>query len=294
MVGYTVPVLGSSGKVMDLKGLKYFVSVYEKKSFSGAAQQMYVAQPSISAAISQLEQELNCNLFVRHARGVKPTQQGDTLYQHALNLLGQAKAIQGLFDQEQTSQPFSLGLIRSLGVDRMSRLLKDFATAVPQLELSLVSPQAPADARIINSKLLNKDETFIPIWQDDYALAMPLSHPLALKSEIELTDFESLSLIERVPCSAWASLAKELSKQKLKVKTVAHIQTIEYAIGLVRAEVGCALLPNIKQLNQHKDIVFKPICGMYLNREIGLAYVANSTTKTETLSALINLAKSRG
>ena len=278
---------------MDLKALKYFVSVYEARSFSGAAQHSFVAQPSISAAISQLEAELNTSLFVRHARGVKPTKQGKILYHHALNLLGQAKAIVGLFDQNQDSQPFSLGLIRSLGVNRMSRLLKDFAMAVPQLELTLVSPQAPADARIINRRLLNKEETFIPIWQDDYALAMPLSHPLALQSEVTLADFEQLSLIERAPCSAWSMVAKELAKQRIRVKPVAHIQTIEYAIGLVKAEVGCALLPNIEQLNQNQDVVFKPLRGLSLNREIGLAYVANKATQTGALDALIELASSR-
>mgnify|MGYP000483230873 FL=1 len=279
---------------MDLKTLKYFVSVYEQRSFSGAAQQSYVAQPSISAAISQLERELNCSLFIRHARGVKPTNQGKTLYHHAINLLGQAKAIAGLFNQEQDSQPFSLGLIRSLGVNRMSQLLKDFAVAVPHLELTLVSPQAPADARIINRRLLSKEEAFIPIWQDDYALAMPLSHPLALQPDVKLRDFESLSLIERSPCSAWSLLAKELAKQKIRVKPVAHIQTIEYAIGLVKAEVGCALLPNIEQLNQHQDVVFKRIQSMELNREIGLAYVSNKTTESNALNALIELAQSRG
>ena len=278
---------------MDLKALKYFVSVYEQGSFSGAATQSFVAQPSISAAISQLERELNCLLFVRHARGVKPTQQGTTLYQHAVNLLGQAKAITGLFNQEQDSQPFSLGLIRSLGVSRMSQLLKDFATAVPQLELSLVSPQAPADARIINRRLLNKEETFIPIWLDDFALAVPVSHPLALQSDVSLTDFEGLPLIERSPCSAWSMLAKELSKRKIRVKPVAHIQTIEYAIGLVKAEVGCALLPNLEQLSQQQEVVFKPIQSLDLNREIGLAYVENNATQTPALKALIELVRAR-
>lgn len=277
---------------MDLKALKYFVSVYEHSSFSRAAQHCYIAQPSISSAIAQLEEELSCQLFIRHARGVKPTKQGDTLYHHALSLIGQANAVSNLFIKEHESLPFSLGLIRSLGVDRMSQLLKDFATKVPNLELNLVSPQAPADARIINKRLLNKEETFIPIWRDDYALAVPLSHPLALKNEISFADFEQLNLIERSPCSAWEMLRKELAKQKIKVKASAHIQTIEYAIGLVRAGVGCAILPNIKQLTQYKDVVFKSIADMPLSREIGLAYVANEMTETDTLRSLIAVCQS--
>ncbi|MDT0594566.1 LysR family transcriptional regulator [Glaciecola petra] len=277
---------------MDLKALKYFAAVYENGSFSAAAAQCFVAQPSVSAAISQLESQLNCKLFVRHARGVKSTAQGDTLYQHAVTLLGQAKAISGLFNEKSQNQAFSLGLIRSLGVDRMSRLLKDFAIAVPQLELSLVSPEDNADARIINKRLLKDNETFVPIWQDDYALAVPISHALALKPYITLDDLEALALIERSPCSAWSLLVKYLNQQKIKPRTVAHIQTIEYAIGLVRAEVGCAILPNIEQINQYEDVVFKPIASFALKREIGLAYFDNNTNNT-TLQQLINVCQSR-
>ena len=43
---------------MDLRALKYFVAVVEQKSFSGAAKACFIAQPSISSAIQQLEQEL--------------------------------------------------------------------------------------------------------------------------------------------------------------------------------------------------------------------------------------------
>ena len=58
---------------MDLKALSYFVAVFEKKSISGAAKSCFIAQPSISAAIKQLEESLNNQLFTRHARGVQAT-----------------------------------------------------------------------------------------------------------------------------------------------------------------------------------------------------------------------------
>ena len=61
---------------MDLKSLNYFISVYELKSFSAAAKACFIAQPSISSAIAQLEQQLNVQLFIRHARGVTPKLNG--------------------------------------------------------------------------------------------------------------------------------------------------------------------------------------------------------------------------
>ena len=85
---------------MDLKALAYFIAVYEKKSISAAAKACFIAQPSISSAIKQLEQSLKNQLFTRHARGVLPTDAGNQLYPLAKQLLGQADAIKSVFDEK--------------------------------------------------------------------------------------------------------------------------------------------------------------------------------------------------
>ena len=82
---------------MDLRALKYFIAVYEQKSFSGAAKSCFVAQPSISSAISQLRINIKCvQLFTRHARGVAATEHAEKLYPLAKGLHGQADAIKQL------------------------------------------------------------------------------------------------------------------------------------------------------------------------------------------------------
>ena len=58
---------------MDLRELRYFESTYELESISAAAKHCFVSQPSISSAIQSLEQYLEEDLFLRHARGVTPT-----------------------------------------------------------------------------------------------------------------------------------------------------------------------------------------------------------------------------
>ena len=87
-------------------------------------------------------------------------------------------------------------------------------------------------------------------------------------------------------------MLKKPSDNKIKPLTVAHIQTIEYAIGLVRAEVGCALLPNIKQINQYEDVVFKPIDEFSLTRDIGLAY-QDKLEEDGPLAELIKICQAR-
>lgn len=71
---------------MSLPYLDVFCKVYELKSFSKAALSLYLTQPTISAHIKTLEEELAIKLFDRVARQVTPTRAGDLLYDYARNI----------------------------------------------------------------------------------------------------------------------------------------------------------------------------------------------------------------
>ncbi|WP_301003904.1 LysR family transcriptional regulator [Arsukibacterium sp.] len=118
---------------MDIRQLSYFVAVYEQGSISAAARQCCVAQPSLSAALRQLELELGVKLFVRLPKGVTPTEDGDKLYNHAGKLLGQLQSLKASFRTPVNRVQFRLGLIKALGVERMSALLREFSQQVDGL-----------------------------------------------------------------------------------------------------------------------------------------------------------------
>ncbi|WDE11270.1 LysR family transcriptional regulator [Thalassomonas haliotis] len=257
---------------MDLRSLQYFVAVFEKQSFSAAAKTCYVAQPSVSAAVAQLEQHLHTSLFNRHARGVNPTNSGEKLYPLAKQLLGQADAIKTVFTERSVKQPFYLGVTKGLGVKRMSALLKDFTSAEQQMELTLVPHTQDCDARIIIKEELKEQETHWSLWQEDYLLALPYNHILSLQDSIKLRDLDGLPFIQRTPCTEWDTLSDALTLEGISVDTRAKIQTIDYALGLVQAGLGCALVPAHPEIISKTDVVFKPIEGLRLMRETVLAY----------------------
>ncbi|MFD2165051.1 LysR family transcriptional regulator [Thalassotalea euphylliae] len=275
---------------MDLRALKYFMAVYEQQSFSGAARVCFVAQPSISAAVAQLESELAAQLFQRHARGVHPTADGEKLYPLAKRLLGQANAVKASF-QEQTIKPeYKLGVTKGLGVERMSSLLKEFTSSVSDMALTLVPPSEACDARIIINEELNIGEQSTPLWQENYLLAIPYNHPLSLKSSISLSDFKGLAMIKRFPCQAWQQLEEVLALSGISLDIRAQIQTIDYALGLVSADLGCAILPAYEEVLVHSDIVFRPIDELQLFRRVVLAY----NVESEITSVLKTLVTKRG
>jgi len=260
---------------MDTRQLAYFVAVYEQRSISAAARQLDIAQPSVSSALQQLEQQLGTLLFIRLPKGVQPTEDAERLYVQACQLLSQMQALQASFNKPAKRLLFRLGLVKALGVERMSQLLKEFNSQLPGLELHLVEPDEPCDARIINIRQLKAGELYQSLWTDSYLLALPAQHPLCTQPEIQLSDFKKLPLIKRTPCEAWDQVALALSKANIKPQIRANIHTIEYAIALVGAGIGCALLPDFEMQKFRPDLQYRAIQGPALRRELVLAFDKN-------------------
>jgi DNA-binding transcriptional LysR family regulator len=77
---------------LTLQQLEYFLAAYRHGSFSGAAQELHLAQPSLSEQVRRLEAELGVVLFARAGRGLTPTEAGETLRPHAEATLAAAEA----------------------------------------------------------------------------------------------------------------------------------------------------------------------------------------------------------
>ncbi|MFD1505046.1 LysR substrate-binding domain-containing protein [Georgenia yuyongxinii] len=74
---------------MELRHLRYFVTVVEERSFTRAAQRLLMTQPPLSTAVAQLEKEVGVPLLLRHARGIEPTDAGSHLAREARRLLSE-------------------------------------------------------------------------------------------------------------------------------------------------------------------------------------------------------------
>jgi len=72
---------------VDFRALHYFVGIAEIGSITRAAQHLNVAQPALSRHVRQLEEELGAQLFIRESRGIRMTDQGRELYEHAKSIL---------------------------------------------------------------------------------------------------------------------------------------------------------------------------------------------------------------
>lgn len=90
---------------MTLQQLKYLVTVAECKNITEAAEKLFISQPSLSAAIHNLEQEMGVTAFVRSNKGVSVTREGEELLSFARNLLEQADIMKDRFCNDKNRSP---------------------------------------------------------------------------------------------------------------------------------------------------------------------------------------------
>src|SRR5205085_9258967 len=93
---------------MELRHLRYFVAIAEERSFTRAAERLWVAQPGLSTQIRRLESELGVQLFERHTRGVDLTDAGELFLERARTTLVAADAARA------TGQDLEAGLVGRL------------------------------------------------------------------------------------------------------------------------------------------------------------------------------------
>jgi DNA-binding transcriptional LysR family regulator len=271
---------------MDIRELRYFAAVFGERNLTAAAKRCFISQPSISAAIANLEAELGTTLFIRHKKGVAPTRSAEQFHSVARRIIDEADAARNLFRTPSTRQALTLGLMRTLDMPRTIALLKPLTSAA-DIALRLVGVDDAADARIISKSLVDADEHFIALWTERYVAALPPSHPLTLKDRLRVSDFAGVAMIDRCHCEQ-SEFFKRTTPPR---EPVAIAESEDWAMALVAAGVGVAIVPE-GVARAHPDVVVREI-EVEVKRQVGLAYSAARPASEVLRNFIAKLQKQR-
>ncbi|WP_327077773.1 FUSC family protein [Paracoccus sp. SMMA_5] len=255
-----------------LRQLEYFVAVGETGSIAAASQQVNVSSPSISAGISQLEEELGVKLFVRyHAQGLTPT-----------------LAVRKLLDHAQIMLP---GLRRSFIEDyaevRISQVEAD------QAELFGLLRQARIDLALTYDLDLPTDLRFFPILELPPLVAMGESHPLAQLAEVSIEQLAPLPMVLLdLPFSADYFLSFFV-KQGLRANIAERTRDMSVMRSLVANGFGYSIV-NVRPLRDiapdGRPMRFVPLAGQPRPMRLGVL-VSDGTERTQLHKTFIQHAR---
>ncbi|GAA3634620.1 LysR substrate-binding domain-containing protein [Kineosporia mesophila] len=187
---------------LDLRRLRYFVTLAATLNYGQAAQALHIAQPALSRSISTLERELGVTLFERSRAGTKLTAAGELLRDEAQTLLHSAEILQQRLrraDRASLTVGFMPGLIltplvrhleeRFVGL-RVHALRTSWADQLTGLR------DGRFDACLAHRPFDDEGLTVVDLFEEPRLVALPLDHPCSGRPEITLADLADDELLQ--------------------------------------------------------------------------------------------------
>lgn len=274
---------------MNIKQVQYFAAVVEHGSLSAAAKSQHVTVQAISKSMSDLEAEVQCDLFVRNNLGMQPTTFAKTLYDQAVPVLARfselerfaARYRQG--DEEIERLRLALNTPPFLG----NEVVRENTAALVQAQVGIETTMALAtgedglvglwsrafDVLITVGTFDHPDVECRPVGTVPSAVMMGKGHPLSSKEELSLADIEPYP----VAISSWFDSSNDsiISKYRAKKTNLTFVEMDVEGIDRHFKSGGVVFTTGIPALEKThgmtavrpfapQDSITVPICAVYL------------------------------
>jgi LysR family transcriptional regulator, benzoate and cis,cis-muconate-responsive activator of ben and cat genes len=247
--------------------LRYFVTVADEGQITKAARRLFMAQPALSQAISQLESELGLRLLDRHARGVTLTDAGEAFLEKA------RAAVESESEVRRTAESLAraergileVGFIGPPPTMTATELITAFAQEHPEAELSFRdlpfpcgttrSWLEPVDVALCQTPALDPDIRIHPVRSEPRTVVVPAGHRLAAEKELDIADvldetFISYHADVQPAWSAFHSLDDHRGGPP-KALTDDHVTTALQILGIFATTDAVTTLPMADALLVH-------------------------------------------
>jgi len=239
----------------DLRQLEYFCAVARTGSFTKAAAELGIAQPSLSEQIARLEQGLGGALFERLSRRVELTALGHSILERARALLRDASALPECLDEvrREVRGPLRVGAIPTILPYYLPMLIRSFLAAFPAVELQVREAttaelteqvaQGQMDVAVVSlpveGALVRKE-----LFRDPLLLAVPEDHPLAAGPLVQLRRLreERLILLKDGHCLRDETLSV-CQRGRARFSSQFEVDQLATIFELVKAGCGVGIVP---------------------------------------------------
>lgn len=272
----------------SIKQLKYLCAVAEHKHFTKAADACFVTQSTLSAAIAELESQLDAKVFERNKKSVLITPLGEKLLKQARVILGDVEDFVALAKAhaEPLSGDLRLGVIPTIGPFLLPPMLTSLRRNYPKLKLFLKEEmsaqlerqlqQGQLDLIILALPYALPDMEVISLCKDEFLLCLPPGHAFEKLKQVEQGQLrgESLLLLEEGHCLRDHAL--EACQLKAAATDIVYQgNSLHTLVQMVANGLGLTLLPAMSvaaDVLGDTHLSIKHFSNENVDREIGMAW----------------------
>ncbi|MDR3413854.1 MAG: LysR family transcriptional regulator [Formivibrio sp.] len=256
---------------MDIRQLKYFITVAEERNISRAATRLFISQPPLTRHIQALEEELNVQLFTRTSWGVELTQAGEALLHHARNIKTHVELAteQARRAGKGQSGRIDIGIFGSAMLNIIPRILNDFVETHPDVKVVLHSASRGRQIEALHQgRILIAFDRYLPestelkvelVSREPILVALNQRNPLASKVAITIADLRHEPLIGEQDSSVFAAAQSLFRHHGYEPMVVQKAVDMISAAVMVAGGFGSALVPESVQNLQLPNVVYRPL-----------------------------------
>jgi DNA-binding transcriptional LysR family regulator len=275
-----------------LKQLRYFVAAAEAGSVTGAGQRLHVSQPSISAAIAQLEERFGVALFIRHhAQGLSLTTAGRRLLTEAKALLDHAEDLRqraiGL--GKDLAGDLHVGCFQTFAPLVLPQALREFAVAFPDITVHLHENHVQgvldtlrggqSELALTYDLALGEDIDFSPLTEVPLYAFIAEDHPLAGQERVSLRDLVDYPMVLLSLPQSRDYFLSILYSQRLQPRIAYETPSFEMMRGLVANSDSFSIMhsrPASELSLDGRRLAYRPLAEPLRPTQLGIARLAGS------------------
>jgi DNA-binding transcriptional LysR family regulator len=259
---------------MELRQLRYFVTLAGELHFGRAAKRLALTQPPLSQAIQKLERELGVRLFERTQRRVALTHAGKAFLEEARHILARADGAMERARRAGRGEVgrLAVGFLANTAYTLLPLVLRDFARGFAGVTLDLRELTIPQqlealrreniDVGLLRPPVADAELCAETVLEEPFVLALPAAHALCALRRVPLRRLagESFVMFPRTPGFLFHDLIMGFCQRAGFAPRVAQeVNQTHAVIGLVSAGLGVALVPASAQKIALAGVAYRPL-----------------------------------
>ena len=284
---------------MEMHQVRYFLAVARILNFTRAAEECNVAQPSLTRAIKQLEDELGGELFRRERKLTHLSELGHRMLPLMQQIFDSAQAAREVATsiKKGALAPLSIGLPVTVNIELVLPFLKELVRAMPGLNLKFIRGSSAEICEQLKKGAVDvavapklpeawdRLESW-PLFSEPYLLVIAQSHRLSREGPIGVEDLRDERLICRPYCEDFERGSELLSKQGIDLPSAHNASSDADFTALLAAELGIGFAPR----SSASSPLLKPldIEGFEMERTV-FAYAVAGRQRSNAASTLIKM-----
>jgi Transcriptional regulator len=281
---------------MTIRDMEIFMAVAESGHMGLAAKKLYISQPTVSHAISQIEEDYHVKLFERLSRKLYITDAGKEFLQYTRHILSNFNDMEHFLRHASEEMCIRVGASLTVGSFFLADMISKFEKENPKIRIRVYIDnskdiiqkisEGTLDLAVIEGSINSKDLISREVYEDELVLICGKSHPFASRKSVRLTDLANTDCVLREEGSGTRAIFVDLAESRgipIVEKWICH--SSDSIINIVASGQGVSILSKSLLLH-NQNVVQLPVEDLTLKRSFRIIHHKDKYLSAAILSLM--------